>query len=145
MSPILFSLFLNDIEMQLADRGNEGFTIEQLYIYLLLFADDAVIFSETPEGLQKSLDNFEIYCKKWYLTVNVQKTKVVVFRKGGNLAQNKVWSYNGQQLETVASFYFQGIVLSSGGSYKQATKTLQTRALKQCIIYLISLKKLIYP
>ena len=71
MSPILFSLFLNDIEMQLADRGNEGLTIEQLYIYLLLFADDAVIFSETPEGLQKSLDNFEIYCKKWYLTVNV--------------------------------------------------------------------------
>ena len=83
MSPILFSLFLNDIEMQLADRGNEGITIEQLSIYLLLFADDAVIFSEPPEGLQKSLDNFEIYCKKWNLTVNVQKTKVVVFCKGG--------------------------------------------------------------
>ena len=116
--------------MQLADRGNEGITIEQLSIYLLSFADDAVIFSETPKGLQKSLDNFEIYCKKWNLTVNVQKTKVVVFRKSRNLAQNEVWSYNGQQLETVASFNYLGIVLSSGGSYIQATKTPADKGIK---------------
>ena len=49
--------------MQIADRGNEGITLEQLSIFPLLFADDAVIFSKTPEGLKKSLDNFESYCK----------------------------------------------------------------------------------
>ena len=130
MSPILFSLFLNDVEMQLSDGGNEGITIEQLSIYLLLFADDAVIFSETPEGLQKSLDNFEIYCKKWNLTVNVEKTKVVVFRKGGILARNEIWSYNGQLIETVAAFNYLGIVLSSGGSFIQATKTLADKGIK---------------
>ena len=40
--------------MQLTDNGNDGITLDQLTLYLLLFADDAVIFSETPEGLQKS-------------------------------------------------------------------------------------------
>ena len=130
MSPILFSLFLGDIEMHLVDRGNEGSTIEQLSIYLLLFADDAVIFSETAEGLQKSLDNFKIYCKKWNLTVNVEKTKNVVFRKGGNLAQDEIWSYNGQQLEIVSSFNYLGIVLSTGGSFIQATKTLAGKGIK---------------
>ena len=52
--------------------------------------------------------------------MNVQKTKVVVFRKGGNLAQNEVWSYNGNYL---------GIVLSSGGVYIQATKTLADKGI----------------
>ena len=112
MSLILFSLFLNDVEMQLADIGNEGITLEQLSIYLLLFADVAVLFSETPEGLQKSLDIFENYCQKWNLIVNVEKTKVVVFRKGGNLARNERWTYNNQQREIVASFNYLGVVLS---------------------------------
>jgi hypothetical protein len=34
-------------------------TLDQISIYLLLFADDVVIFSETAEDLQQSLDNFE--------------------------------------------------------------------------------------
>ena len=41
-SPILFSLFLNDIEMQLQNNVSSGLTIDQLSIYILLFADDAV-------------------------------------------------------------------------------------------------------
>ena len=45
-----------------------------LPVYLLLFADDAVLISETREGLQKSLDSLYEYCCKWKLTVNVEKT-----------------------------------------------------------------------
>ena len=48
LSPILFSLFLNDAEMCLQEESNVGVTIDQLSIYLLLFADDAVIMSVTP-------------------------------------------------------------------------------------------------
>ena len=51
----MFSIFLNDIEMQLAQGDNECITMKQLSVYLLLFADDAVIFSETPSGLQNLL------------------------------------------------------------------------------------------
>ena len=39
-SPILFPLFLNDIEMHLQDNINMGITIDQLSIYLVLFSDD---------------------------------------------------------------------------------------------------------
>jgi hypothetical protein len=45
--PICFSLFLNDIEMQLQENIDAGINIDQIAIYLLLFADDAVIVSET--------------------------------------------------------------------------------------------------
>ena len=59
-SPIMFSLFINDIKFNLQNGINAGITFDQLSIYLLLFADDAVIFSETKEGLQESLNNLEL-------------------------------------------------------------------------------------
>ena len=145
MSPILFSMFLTDVEMQLADNGNDGITLDQLTLYLLLFADDAVIFSETPDGLQKSLDNFEIYCQKWNLTVNVDKTKIVVFRKAGHLAHNESWTYNNQDVEIVPTFNYLGIVLSSGGSFIPATKTLADKGLRAMHCLLETIKETQVP
>ena len=64
MSPFLFSLFINDIEAHLQENINDGINIEQLQLYLLLFADDAVLFSESREGLQNNINNLESYCQK---------------------------------------------------------------------------------
>ena len=64
MSPFLFSLFLDDIESHLQEGMNDGINLQQLQLYILLFADDAVLFSETREGLQNELNNLESYCKK---------------------------------------------------------------------------------
>lgn len=63
MSPFLFSLFINDIEAHLQENINDGINIEQLQLYLLLFADDALLFSESHEGLQNNINNLESYCK----------------------------------------------------------------------------------
>ena len=123
-------MFINDIEQNLQENLNDGISIEQLQLYLLLFADDAVIFSETREGLQNHLNNLESYCQKWNLTVNVNKTKIVVFRKGGNLGQNDKWFYGGSEIEIVNSFTYLGVVFSSGGSFVPNTKTLSGKALK---------------
>ena len=87
-SPILFSLFVNDIELSLQYNINAGLS---LCIYLLLFADDAVLMSETREGLQMSLIQLEEYCLKWNLYVNVEKTKIMIFRKGGVLNKLDKW------------------------------------------------------
>ena len=55
---------------------------------MLLYADDIVVFANTQEQLQNSLDLLLEYCNKWKLTINVSKTKVTVFRKGGVLPRN---------------------------------------------------------
>ena len=130
LSPFLFSLFLNDLELYLQQDQNAGLTLEQLSIYLLLFADDAVLFSDTIEGLQSSLNNLESYCNKWILEVNVDKTKIVVFRKAGILNRREVWTYGGSEIEIVSSFNYLGIVLSSGGTYLKAINTLAGKGLK---------------
>jgi hypothetical protein len=49
-------------------------------IYLILFANDTVLFGKTPEILQHLLDKLFIYCRKWNIEVNTDKTKVAVFR-----------------------------------------------------------------
>ena len=48
---------------------------------IILYADDTVIMSETEEGLQQALLNFEQYCDLRKLKVNTQKTKIVIFSK----------------------------------------------------------------
>ena len=47
MSPFLFSFFLADIEAHLQENINDGIDSEQLQLYLLLFENKAVLFSET--------------------------------------------------------------------------------------------------
>ena len=53
-----------------------------LKLLLLLYADDTIIFSNASEELQNALNVFDSCCKKWHLTVNIQKTKIVIFSKG---------------------------------------------------------------
>lgn len=50
-------------------------------IFILLYADDTVIFSETKEVMQKALDLFTNYCELWTLSVNIEKPKVIIFSK----------------------------------------------------------------
>ena len=61
LSPLLFSLFLNDIEEQFIRSGIEGVDVDMFKVFLLLYADDIVIFSNSAEELQKGLDLLSEY------------------------------------------------------------------------------------
>ena len=47
----------------------------------LLYADDTVLMSESPEELQRELNNFHEYCTTWKLKVNVEKHSHIMFRR----------------------------------------------------------------
>lgn len=79
---MLFSLFLKDLETHLHENWSADIEIDQMNIFLLLFADDTAIISETPNGLQKHLNTLHTYYERWGLTVNIGKTKVMIFRRG---------------------------------------------------------------
>ncbi|MCG8044774.1 MAG: reverse transcriptase domain-containing protein, partial [Candidatus Thiodiazotropha endolucinida] len=130
LSPFLFSMYINDLEQELIQNGIDGIDIGMLKLYLLLYADDIVIFSMSSEGLQKGLDVLSEYCNRWKLTVNTDKTKVMIFRKGGNLARNLVFSFQDSTIEIVNKFVYLGITFSTGGSFNETHKTLSGQALK---------------
>ena len=89
-----------------------------------------LFFFESVEGLQLSLNNLESYCNEWDLTVYIDKTIIVVFKKGGILSRQEKWTYAGETVEIVNSFNYLGIVLSRGGAFIKATNTLVGKALK---------------
>jgi len=47
MSPILFSLFVDDLELYLKDNTLYGLTVDDITFLLMLFADYMVIFGKT--------------------------------------------------------------------------------------------------
>ena len=130
LSPFLFSMYLNDIENEIYNRGINGINIGNVKLFLLLYADDITIFSETPEGLQEGLNLLREYNQKWKLTVNTEKTKVIVFRKGGLLPRQLKFYYGTMQLQIVSSFSYLGVVFTAGGSFSNAQNTLSGQAQK---------------
>ena len=83
LSPFLFSMYFNDIEEEFYLHGPEGIDVGSFKLFLLLYADDMTIFTETAERLQIGLDILDSYCNRWKLTMNIEKTKIMVFRKSG--------------------------------------------------------------
>ena len=123
LSPLLFSLFVNDLPELLTD-ASIGIRVQDVIMKMLMFADDMAVFSESKEGLQIGIDNLQNYCKKWGITVNIAKTKVVVFKRGGRRARNDTWSYDGNALEVVSQFKYLGCLLSSSGSFNVCINSL---------------------
>ena len=91
LSPLLFIFFIDDMANSLKDDTQNYITLNELQIFLLVFADDTVLFSETPEGLQLLLDKLNTYCAKWGITVNVDKTVTMVFKQGNGIDTHKFY------------------------------------------------------
>ena len=126
-SPVIFSLFVNDLESSLTHELI-GTRVEDILIKLLMFADDMSILSETRDGLQAGMDNLKSYCTKWGITVSTHKTKVVVFRKGGRLGVRDHWHYGGEPIEVVSSFKYLGCCLTAGGAFTGCIQELTNSA-----------------
>ena len=140
LSPFLFSMFLNDLEEDFLIHGIEGIDIGLIKLFILLYADDIVIFSSSSEALQDGLNQLEAYCKRWKLKVNTSKTKVMVFRNGGILPRNLNFTFDNTVLEIVSKFTYLGVVFTPGGSFAEAQNTLSGQARKALFL----LEKYVY-
>lgn len=140
-SPILFSLFIDDLELFLQKDNTCGLNINDLTLILLLFADDMVIFGNSPEDLQNSLNGLHEYCSNWGLEVNTDKTKIMVFRKRGPLKMDEHWFYDNKEVEVVNDFIYLGTVFSYTGSFSLNQKTLAGKGLKAMNALLSNLKE----
>ena len=57
-SPLLFSLFIHEIAQDITNNGKHGAQLlpDLVEIFILLFADDVALISDTPSGLQNQLN-----------------------------------------------------------------------------------------
>jgi hypothetical protein len=141
ISPVLFSLFIDDIELFLQHDINCGLQLNDIILILLLFADDMAILGNSPEEINNSLVLLHNYCTKWSLEVNVDKTKVMVFRKRGGLLSSENFLYNDKRLEVVNDFNYLGTVFNYTGNFALNQEQLVGKALKALNVLLINCNK----
>lgn len=128
LSPTLFNIYINDLAETLERSSVPGLALHDSEVKCLLYADDLVLLSPTA-GLQKSLSLQEQYCEQWALTVNLDKTRVMVFQKKDRSQGNKhQFIYRGEVLQHTASYTYLGIDLSASGSFSLAVKALSEKA-----------------
>ena len=129
ISPFLFSMYLNDLEEAFILKGYEGIDIGMIKLCLMLYADDVLLLSESETGLQFGLDVLHDYCERWKLIVNTEKTKILIFRKGGR--QNRFnFKFNNESVEVVSKFNYLGVVFTTSGSFTETHNALSGQAIK---------------
>ena len=110
LSPLLLNFYTSDLITNL-NNCNCGININNGNIFSHCYADDLVLMSETPEGLQKMLKCVERWCKKWRMNVNVEKSKIVHFRGKRVRRSNFMFQFGESNFEYVCKYKYLGILL----------------------------------
>ena len=133
LSPLLFAIFLNDFEYTISRKynglsflsaeTNQYLSDEDVEYYIrvftLLYADDTIVLAESAEQLQLALNAVYDYCQNWKLTVNTDKTKVVVFSKR-RTNDVPAFLFGHRILQQVDDYTYLGVVFNYNGSFDKA-------------------------
>ena len=140
LSPFLFALYLNDLEDFLSENCDVNLkTLNDLCeenlnmylkLFLLLYADDTVLFAESIENLKNVLKVFENYCERWKLKVNVKKTKIVVFSKRRYNNDQLSFEMFGEKIDVQDDYNYLGVLFNYNGNFFKARKKLVEQSQK---------------
>ena len=148
VSPLLFSIFINDLDSFLATKYNginifnesastclgqeEEFTT-YMRLFVLLYADDSIILAESPQELQKALDALHEYCTQNSITVNTdrtkEKTRIVIFSRGQVRKTPKFrfgkelrtsFTYGNEIVDIKPEYTYLGITMRFNGTFHAA-------------------------
>ena len=154
LSPFLFAIYLNDLDNFFPQNGLHGGVEclssnldDEVYIYfqlfILLYADDTVVMSESSNGLKNALNIYNDYCKDWKLTVNIKKLKVVIFAKGRQARYSFV--LDDQTLDIENEYKYLGVPFIRSGSFFAAKKLLAGQAEKAMYGLIRKSRSLVLP
>ena len=85
------------------DEAQTGIKIARRNINNLRYADDITLMAESEEGLKSLLMKVKEESEKVGLKLNIQKTKIMAS------CPTTSWKIDGETVETVADFIFEGL------------------------------------
>ena len=80
------------------------------------------------------------YCNDWGLSLNYNKTKVMIFNKSGKCI-NQPFAVNNNKIECVKEYKYLGLLISCNGNFTAATNDLFNRGQKAFFKLKSSLKQ----
>ena len=156
LSPLLFAIFLNDFNEYMRDRFNGLTTLNNIHrahmydienylqLFTLLYADDTIILAESPDDLQNGLDAVYEYCNRWQLTVNVDKTKTVIFSRG-KVRNRTRFTYGGEHIETIDDYVYLGAKFNFNAKFNKLKARNITQSNRALFSLSAKIKKLNLP
>ena len=107
-------------------------------VSMLLYADDIVLLSESPYGLQQQLNIVNTWMANWYMTVNLDKSKVLHFRPKRTPKTIAKFYIGISRLEVTDMYRYLGITFTDTVDYK-ITADLLAKASSRATSKVISL------
>ena len=128
-------MVINECYTLLCENGMRGiqFFPDITEIFVLMFADDIALIADTVIGLQRQLNLLSKFCNSSKLRVNISKTKILVFKRGGQLSNREHWSYSGQDIEIVNGFSYVGLLFTCRLSLYRMAEETSSKAKKALI------------
>ena len=123
ISATLFSIFINDLaeeikETKIGIHLNENVlndsckdSYNDLFLNILLYADDIVLMTANENDLQFLLNVVENWCKKWRLEVNLTKTNVMHVRNSRCTQSKFMFLFNYRTVNYCKSYKYLGTTL----------------------------------
>lgn len=125
-SPLLFMLFVNDIISSINKNLWNIFTLNEIKLFLILYADDQVVFAKSPETLQFLLYDIEDNCNSWGLKINTAKAKMMIFEKGRQT--NYDCFINNTRIISIELFRYLGVTIFKNGNWHRSQKCIAKHA-----------------
>ena len=112
---------------------------------MLLYADDTVcLFGTDEKEIQNNLDMFYEYSELWYLSIDFNKTKIMIFstRQGHGL----IFFYlGGQKIDICTDFKYLGVIFVRNRYFHQTKKHNVEQARKAMHVHFKRIRNLNIP
>ena len=114
------------------DSGCEGTFVNEDFtdITIVLYADDTATGDDSVGRLQRIINEIERFCDLWGLLLNMTKSKLVVFRRGGIVKKIEKWYFKGKEIEVVSMYKYLGLIFTPKLNWSVVRKTLASQANK---------------
>ena len=134
LSPLLFALFLNDLNNYIS-TSSVGVKIGEDSIHSLLYADDLVLIARDPVDLQSQLNALQQFINSLKMEVNISKTKIMVLKNKKRKSRAKPgnefkWYLGNIQVKECESYKYLGVTFKSNGSFTEHVDKVREKAQK---------------
>ena len=125
LSPLLFSLYINDLAQDIKDLGI-GVTIADMKLLsILLYADDIILLAETESDLQSMPDSLTQWCLKWGLVINTAKSNVIHFCGISEPMSKYSFRCGDQYLDYVSQYKYLGFILTEHLDFNVSVESVE--------------------
>ena len=129
LSPILFSLYVNDL-IDILRASGLGCYVANKFFGIVAYADDILLLAPKRHVLQKMVDISESYMIDHKINFSPQKTKCLCF--GANSLTVKNICVSGTEIEWSAQAVHLGVTLCSDGKLDQDVKVKRAQFIEGC-------------